>query len=228
MKLILLAITSLASYLRVWFSLDHLRFGENLNLKHLFHRFLPKEHRFGLDLVFSIFSRFLELVDLGDQLVKVPPSRFISSLVLFVSEVGFQNGGEGSSWWQIPIIGKLLLGIELWWWLISVKRVLLYRRKGRFLLLLESILVEQEIIDKVSEFLPLVLFISHFSEACSPPRFVRKLFLYLIWAVLEDSRRFRALGALEMSGELSRSVSIVYLLKSSKESCLINCLRRPQ
>jgi hypothetical protein len=158
--------------------------------------------------------------------VKVPPSRFISSLILFVSQVGFQNGGKGSAWWHIPIIGKVLLRNELGWRLISVKRVLLYRRKGRFLLLLEPVLVEQEIIDKVSEFLPLVLFISHFSEACSPSWFVRKLFLHLIWAALEDCWRFRALSALKVSGKLSRRVSVVYLLKTRKERCLIKSLRR--
>ena len=107
-----------------------------------------------------------------------------------------------------------------------MRRLLFYRRKGRFLLLLESILVEQEIIDKVSEFLSLVLIVSDFSESCGHTRLVSSQFLCLIWAVLDDRRRFRALGALEMSGELSRSVSIVYLLNNRKESCLINCLNR--
>jgi hypothetical protein len=63
--------------------------------------------------MFFFAIRLLEFVNLGDQLVKIPSRRFISSILLFVSQVSFQNLGERSGWWYNPVIGEFWLGYEL-------------------------------------------------------------------------------------------------------------------
>jgi hypothetical protein len=63
--------------------------------------------------MFFFAIRLLEFVNLRDQLVKIPSRRFISSILLFVSQVSFQNLGERSGWWHNPVIGEFWLGYEL-------------------------------------------------------------------------------------------------------------------
>lgn len=157
--------------------------------------------------------------------MKVPLRRLISSILLFVPQVSFLNWGEGSGWWHNPVIGEFWLGLELWWRL-SLKRGLFYWGKGRFLFLFEFLIIEQEIIDQISEMLPIVLFFSQIPKGCCLPRFTSSQFLRMIWAALDNCRRFWALGTLEMSSKLSRRVTIVYLLNNRKKTCLIDSFWR--